>query len=187
MVSNVPKLSQIHMKNCRLFEDRRQMLSLVSRNGVGAELGVFRGDFSEVLLEALSPKRLVLIDRAFNLNPKERFGAAIQAGQVEVITGDSSSELSKYPDELFDWIYIDGDHSYEGVTKDAAVAKSKVRSSGCLMFNDYKMGDHNHPEGFYPYGVIHAVNELCIQDGWEMVGFAFHFQMYCDVALRRRV
>jgi len=63
--------------------------------------------------------------------------------------------------------------------------KKKLKKDGILMFNDYKMGDHNHKEGFYPYGVIHVVNDLCLNKDFQMFGFAFHHQMYCDVLLAR--
>jgi len=99
--------------------------------------------------------------------------------------GDSVEVLARFPDEHFDWIYIDGDHSLDGVTRDAGIAVRKIKRDGLLLFNDYTMGDHNVPEGFYPYGTIPVVNDLCLNHGFEMIGFAFHCQMYCDAAIRR--
>lgn len=183
---NVPLLTTIHFQNCQFFQDRRFMLELVPKNGVGAELGVFKGDFSKILLSDLTPRKLILIDTTFSADMSAMFASEISAGVVEVIHGDSSTKLAGFPANTFDWIYIDGDHSLEGVTRDAYVALEKLRSGGLLLFNDYKMGDHNCPGGFYEYGVIHVVNDLCTNKGLEMIGFAFHPQMYCDVALKRR-
>ncbi|MGH7056964.1 MAG: class I SAM-dependent methyltransferase, partial [Acetobacteraceae bacterium] len=182
----VPTLNTEHFRNCRLFQDRRALLEIVPKHSVGAELGVYRGDFLRILLADLLPKHLALVDVNFAVDVSRVFAGPIASGVVSVIESDSSAALEKFPDEHFDWIYIDGDHSPEGARKDAFVAKRKIKKDGILIFNDYKMGDHNYPAGFYAYGVINAANDLCIHDGFELIAFAFHPQMYCDVALRRR-
>src|SRR5579859_418430 len=41
---------------------RRWVLENASRGSVGAEVGVFRGHFSEVILSTLSPKKFYMID-----------------------------------------------------------------------------------------------------------------------------
>lgn len=100
---------------------------------------------------------------------------------VTIHEGNSSSNLRKLSDHYFDWIYIDGDHELEGVEKDAAVALRKIKPDGILVFNDYtpwsilELSD---------YGVMPVVNSLCNQ-GWKIVYFALHRQMYCDIAIQR--
>lgn len=183
---NVPDLKPEHVANCRLFVDRRALLEIVPKGGVGVEMGVFMGDFSKILISDLAPGHLTLIDVAYAADVRKMFAEHIAAGKLTIVEADSASALEYFADRHFDWIYIDGDHSREGVARDAAVAKRKVKKDGILIFNDYKMGDHNYPGGFYEYGIIDAVNNLCIRDGYEMIGFAFHPQMYCDAALRLR-
>lgn len=52
-------------------------------------------------------------------------------------TGKKSEEVHQnYKDGDFNFVYIDGDHSYEGVKKDIANYKSKVSQSGMLAFHD---------------------------------------------------
>lgn len=186
MVRDIPPLCRVHFQNCKFYENRRAMLAIVPKGGRGAEIGVFKGDFSAILLQDLEPAQLALIDVDFAADPHQRFKEQIAAGQVEVIRGDSAKVLERFDDRSFDWLYIDGDHSPAGVARDVAVCLRKVKPDGVLMFNDYKMGDHNYPDGFYEYGIIHEVNRLCIEDDWEMLAFAFHHQMYCDVLLKKR-
>ena len=95
---------------------------------------------------------------------------------------DSSSVVSSFEDDYFDFIYIDADHSYQGVKRDIQSATSKVKEDGFLIFNDYTYWS---PVECSRYGVIQAVNELCLAEDWEVVYFALAPHMYCDVALRR--
>ena len=53
------------------------------------------------------------------------FGPEITSGRVAVHLGDSGTVIESMPDRYFDWMYIDGDHSYEGVKRDLGAA-SKV-------------------------------------------------------------
>ena len=115
-----------------------------------------------------------------------RFGRHLNGPVLTLHKGDSAEVLSIFPDHYFDWIYIDADHSLASVKRDTAVAVRKIKPDGLLFYNDYTMGDHHYPDGFYPYGVIYVVNDLCLHHGFEMIGFSFHCEMYCDVALRRR-
>jgi len=90
--------------------------------------------------------------------------------------------LASFPDEHFDWIYVDGDHSYDGVTRDIRVARTKVKQGGLLIFNDFTLWS---PVECIDYGVPHAVCELSAQHGFEFVYSALHPHLYNDVALRR--
>jgi len=103
------------------------MLELVPKRGTGAELGVFRGDFSKVLLAELDPDELVLIDIGYRVDMNSLFASEINSRKIKVLTGDSSETLQTFPDDYFDWIYIDGDHSLGGVRKDAHVSEKKVK------------------------------------------------------------
>lgn len=49
----------------------------------------------------------------------------------------SYNVLSKYPDEFFDMIYIDGNHEPEYVMEDAVLSLRKLKKGGYLLFDDY--------------------------------------------------
>ncbi len=47
-----------------------------------------------------------------------KLSTKIKAGQVKIHRGYSTDILEQFPDEYFDWIYIDGNHLYEYVKND---------------------------------------------------------------------
>jgi len=179
-----PMLTDKQVEGCYVLPDRETILQKMKRGGIVAEVGVQAGEFSRSILDICSPSQIHLIDIDLRSHAiHEKFGKEINAGIVQLQEEDSSSALKKFPDSFFDFIYIDGDHSYNGVKKDIEAGKSKVKKDGFLIFNDYTYWS---PCECMEYGVIQAVNELCREDDWKMIYFAFGYYMYCDVAIRRR-
>ena len=54
--------------------------------------------------------------------------------------GYSNKELLKFEDELFDIIYIDGNHEPEYVLEDAVLSFRKLKKNGIMIFDDYGWG-----------------------------------------------
>lgn len=46
----------------------------------------------------------------------------------------------KFPQKKYDYVYIDGDHSYQGVKLDYELFWSRLRSGGMMFFHDIKPG-----------------------------------------------
>lgn len=178
---DLPPLQEEHVKNCRLVPDRYKLLDQLPKGGNVAEVGVLKGDFSEEILKRTEPDTLELIDIDVS-RFRTRFDKHGGKTKITVHEDMSSNVLNKFEDGHFDWIYIDGDHEYPGVKQDLAIAKKKVKRDGFIVVNDYTYYSH---VSSLKYGVQEAVNELCLEDGWEMVYFALHPQNYCDVAIRR--
>ena len=42
-----------------------------------------------------------------------------------------------FPNEYFDWIYIDASHRYEDVLNDLEMARLKVKLDGLILGDDY--------------------------------------------------
>lgn len=178
-----PPLERRHVMNCQVLPDRKVLASEVLEEGaVAAEVGTLRGHFARTLLDAAEPRELHLIDIDMRRLERELLAPELESGRVITHEGDSVAILSSFPDAYFDWIYIDADHSYAGVKRDIEAAKQKVKPEGMLVFNDYTFWS---PLELQEYGVVHAVNELCRNDGWELRYFALHRFMYCDVAVSR--
>jgi hypothetical protein len=135
---------------------RRKMLKALPKNGVGAEIGVWEGRFSEVILEVCCPKTLHLIDpweydanfsntgfgrkRNADRMPKmyqmvaDRF-----AGDERVILHRATSQdaLLELNDASLDWVYIDGNHNDPFIDLDIAMSLKKVKLGGIIAGDDY--------------------------------------------------
>lgn len=183
-----PVLSDIHVQNCTVFCSREQMLHSLPKESIVAEVGTQYGEFAEKIILATEPKKFHIIDIDLSLlsasmNERPAIKAGIDNGSVELHRGDSSTVIETFPDSYFDWIYIDGDHSYDGVKKDIEKAYPKVKENGLLVFNDYT---HWSPFEMIPYGIPRAVNEFCIANHWEIIFLALDsFLTYQDVAIRK--
>jgi hypothetical protein len=202
-LQNYPPITSKHLISARVHANRDDMvLSLEQRlpnNPVVCEIGVALGDFTEFLLKALQPREFIAMD-LFGLHGLDtlwgRPTGEIFSGRthaqyyrdrfasqsVRVMEGDSAAAIASLPDGSVDLIYVDGDHSYEGVKRDTAQAIRKVKPDGLLIFNDYIMYDHLQGG---EYGVVPAVNELVSETDWRIVGFALQHRMFCDIALQR--
>jgi hypothetical protein len=177
----LPALTQEHVEGCTLLVNRDEMLNRLPKGGIGAEIGTQEGLFAEKMLAVVQPQRLHLFEIDDGPLRARRTDLLSRPG-VELHLGDSSTLLASFPDDHFDWIYIDGDHSYEGVCRDIRVARTKVKPGGLLMFNDFTLWS---PVECIDYGVPHAVCELAVTHGFRFVHFTLHPHFYNDVALRR--
>jgi hypothetical protein len=200
-----PALSDEHISyGARLFAERTSALVVLPTGGRVAELGVGFGDFSQELLSHLKPAsfhaydtfpwrdsddlwgrpaRDTLQGRTHREFYEERFALELANGTLELFEGDSTTMLAEAPDDFYDVIYVDAEHTYDAVSADAAVATRKLRSDGFLVFNDYIIYDHF---GRMSYGIVPVVNQLCVEDGWVVAYLALHSEMFCDICLRRR-
>lgn len=154
---------------------------------VGAELGVFKGEFSYEILKFNQPKELVLMDVWWTLFGEyyPNWGAYTDFGQLktkaafnqtnkvvnafphtktEVLVGDDRELLMKYPDNYFDWVYIDSSHEYKHTWEELEILQHKVKDSGFICGHDW-ISDPNNLH----YGVFKAVNEFCEQKGYKVV------------------
>lgn len=168
---------------------RRRLLERLPRAGVAAEIGVWKGDFSERILEIARPARLHLVDpwRAVSDESYEgaRYGGKLADGQgemdrihaavldrfarerrqgiVEVHRLTSLEAAARFGDGELDFVYIDGDHRYEPVRADLEAYAPKVGSGGFLAGDDYGV------EGWWDNGVTRAVDEFVASGRAEFV------------------
>jgi hypothetical protein len=150
------------------------------RGSACAEIGVWKGDFSAEILRVVGPSRLYLVDPweheagetyqhawygggcaggqaemdRIHASVAERFAPAIASGTVEILRLDSGAAARSLPDQHLDWVYIDGNHTYEVVRDDLASYYPKVKPGGLLTGDDHRL------DGWWGDGVVRAVSEF---------------------------
>ena len=139
------------------------------KDSVCAELGVMDGLFSKEIIKITKPKKLVLIDiwqvnQTFSdpITQKEydlKYNSVIEKfksnPKVKIIKGQTDS-INTFPDNYFDWIYIDADHIYEEVKKDLENCYPKIKPGGYIIGDDYL--DYKYKDMIF--GVVEAVDEF---------------------------
>jgi hypothetical protein len=141
------------------------------------EVGVWRGDYSAIILALLRPENFYGVDpyllhdeyadcpddqefanqqnlddlykRVHNRFDNWRNATLIRAKGVDA--------AKQFLDGELDFVYIDGDHSYEFAKNDIAAWWPKIKPGGILSGHDYTVGN---PEKGHVYGVIQAVDEF---------------------------
>jgi hypothetical protein len=154
---------------------RKWILRHAKIGGIGAEIGVFRGHFSDVLLNELEPKKLYLIDPWRKLgqyfdfkNPytcdgklptqiaydEVVFRAAKHASsEVVVIEGFFLEEAHKIEEKL-DWIYLDASHKYDSTLAELHATRELLKPGGVIIGDDWS------PDPASPHhGVFRAIHE----------------------------
>jgi len=192
-ISNaLPKyeLAKKHLVNSKLLTDRTELLELMPKNAVCAEIGVNEGEFSEEILKFTKPSKLYLIDAWDDIvyhnglrdAVLKKFQKEINNGQVEMRIGLSTNELPKFPDGFFDWVYLDTAHTYDITIAELNILKTKMKTGGIITGHDYVTGWWG---GWFRYGVIEAVHELCVKEDWEMLYLTTEVHQHKSFAIRK--
>ena len=170
----ITKLEHKHFDNINYILDRQELLTLMPKLAVCAEIGVANGDFSRNIIDITNPKKLHLIDawdtdrygEALMTNVANALSSEIDCGSVQIDRGMSTEILKTFSDNYFDWVYIDTSHSYWTTRDELKICRDKVKPEGIIAGHDYCMG--NWITG-YKYGVIEAVYEFCTNHDWEII------------------
>ena len=179
----------------REFASRADFLELLPKGAVGAELGVFKGEFSADILRVAKPQKLHLIDTWWlewgdnypdwgdytdfgRLSTRTAYEQTLQSvaserGSADVIVhvGEDVAYLESLRDGYLDWSYIDSSHEYEHTQQELEVLRRKTKANGLIAGHDWQEdSDHIH------HGVMRAVTEFCVTHSWEIVLLDNHLQ-----------
>lgn len=156
---------------------RNVLLKRMPKNSICAEIGSWKGDFSQRILSVTKPEKLFLIDPYKYVSEYSnawyggfaggqekmdeiysmvisRFKDEINRNRLEIIRCDSREALNNFKDESLDWVYVDGNHTYEFVMEDLRNCWSKVKTGGYITGDDY------HVPGWWEDGVTRAVDNF---------------------------
>jgi hypothetical protein len=134
---------------------------------------------SSKLLQQVHPKKLLLVD-PWKFDPRfadslfgggsaksqadmdavwekvcHRFASEIAQGVVSIHRCSSVECAGSVDAETLDWVYIDGNHTYEFVLEDLRSWYPKVRPGGLVAGDDY-----DRPDAWWDDGVTKAVTEF---------------------------
>lgn len=178
---------------------RADILRLLPKDSVGAEIGVFRGRFTAHILQVVEPRKLHLIDgwsklygeRFPNWGRYTNFGTLTTAAAVQEVNdiigrhdrkqasviheADDLECLRSLPDGYFDWVYVDTAHDYGHNRAILEILAAKVKKSGMIIGHDWE----DDPDEVH-YGVYRAVSEFCQTRGWRVVKLD-DFTQWCIV------
>ena len=153
------------------FKTREEIVHFLPKNSKGAEIGIFEGAFSQYIIDIVKPSFFYLVDVfTGNTISGDKNGENMKEANLDIIyenltnkfkdnnsiklfKGFSSNFYKSIPDDTLDFIYIDGEHSYQGVKLDINEARKKVKSGGIISGHDYTPRFQ---------GVIDAVDEFCL-------------------------
>jgi hypothetical protein len=164
------------------LESRRFILDLVGEGGVGAEIGVFRGWFSEQICRTVKPRKLYLIDPWRCLGETFGWGADTDYTNFgRLTTADALKEArlrcGRFPDveavfiegffpscadQIVDWAYLDASHNHAKTLAELRALDRCVKPDGLILGDDWKPDPH-HPH----FGVITAVHEFVATSDWR--------------------
>lgn len=154
---------------------RRAMLQTMPKGGTAIEIGVWKGDFTRMLLNQLQPDKLILIDPWISFDDRDAafdgqtaadefegiyqdvcrtYAPELASGQIEIMRELSAAALAKIPHNSLSFAYLDGDHSYDGVVADLAAVYPCMKVGGIIMMDDY------HRRGWWGDAVVRAANEF---------------------------
>jgi hypothetical protein len=129
---------------------RNQIVDLLPIDSIGCELGVFEGNFSEILTASKKFKKLYLVDIfsgiASNFGKTYTDASVLEQyvknkfteySIVEIIKQDSLTFLQSLPNNSLNFIYIDTVHSYEQTMNELNESYRVIQNGGYICGHDY--------------------------------------------------
>jgi predicted O-methyltransferase YrrM len=160
---------------------RINFLKKLPKNGIVAEIGVWRGKNALNILNNCEPSQLYLIDTWITrtkpgdekVRTKEEWQEILNKvyelfndhDHVKIIRQESLEASKSFDDEFFDWIYIDAGHSYSSCYLDLMAWFPKIKIGGYICGHDYC---ENRATVKKSFGVKQAVDRFMLENDAEI-------------------
>lgn len=169
-----------------ILPNRIELMRRMPPKSMGAEIGVYRGDFAAELLK-LPLARLYLVDTwadngldyerdVLHLNNAahednhrfvlERFQEPIKHKKAFILRMPSVDAAALFYKGELDWIYLDANHTFDAVYDDLQAWAKVIKPGGFICGHDYT---ENAEATKMNFGVVKAVNRFCEREGWKVV------------------
>lgn len=140
------------------------------KHGIGAEIGVERGNFSKLILDSYKGN-LFSVDMWANEEiyntALETLKTTISSGRSMIMKMPSLDAANDFEDESLDFVYIDADHDYAAVKADLEAWFPKIRHGGLVAGHDYLNWTRDQGAAC-DFGVKAAVDEFCVKHGYTL-------------------
>lgn len=152
---------------------------------IGIEIGVLNGETSRHIMSLSEYIRLIGIDPIIPDSMEASLVGSLElirqntdfAGERwEFLQNYSYDVHTRFEDESIDFIFIDGDHTYEAVKRDYELYAPKIKSGGLIFFHDSRM---NRGGANFHVGSSKFVDELIALDDSNLTLIGEAFSLTC--------
>ena len=194
MVERVDKVAQeiLGAKKSNKYRDHFFPLMINSLNlKIGVEIGVDKADFSFHILSKTPMTNYYCVDTwqdnfgsniymkktKFDADGDNRYSEATErlaefGERVSMLRMSSMEAVANFYNHSLDFVYIDGDHSLEGIYEDIKAWTPKVRIGGIVAGHDYKDGDGSGITDYFgeqlPYRIKAVTDDYCLRHGFKL-------------------
>lgn len=171
------------MINLNSFSSRESLIENLRPKGKGIEIGVYKGNFANHILNNCENLELYLLDcwqkqdehvyvDILNSNNEEMVNCLLETinknskyfNRIKIIKDFSKNAVNFFDDNFFDFIYIDANHSYESSKEDIIKWFPKLKKNGLFAGHDYLNGIN----GNGVFGVKQAVDEFVYENNLKL-------------------
>lgn len=82
------------------------------------------------------------------IDPKKHFRVLSLHRWIDLYVMTSKQFAQKFPQRRYEYVYIDGDHSYEGVKKDYNLFWPRLGKNGLMVFHDVVVKEYKELKNF---------------------------------------
>lgn len=117
------------------YRHRLFILEEMPKNGICAEVGVCEGTYTQHIIRITKPKKLYLIEPY----PSPLFYKTCKYFEkCDYEFHIKKFENTKFPNNYFDWIYLDDGHKLEESIAQIKLAYKLVKKGGYIIGDDYR-------------------------------------------------